>query len=97
VTTKIRFDGLQKRGVVKSRPQLKRLQERAGFPLGMMLSPNIRAWDWEEEILPWLAERQRENPRPLQGAAKVLHERRKAMIPELEKSEIAAAEPNDAA
>lgn len=78
MTTKVRFAGLQERGVVKSRPQLKRLQERAGFPPGAMMSPNVRAWDWEEEILPWIAERPRENPRPLQGAAKALHERRKA-------------------
>jgi predicted DNA-binding transcriptional regulator AlpA len=78
MTIKLRFNELQERGIVKSRPQLKRLQERADFPPGVMLSPNVRAWDLEEEILPWLAKRPRENSRPLQGAAKARHERRKA-------------------
>ncbi len=71
----LRFADLQERGVVNSWPQLKRLQTLHGFPLGRMLSPNVRAWT-EEEVDAWFAARPVENARPLQGAPRVRHERR---------------------
>jgi hypothetical protein len=64
----LRFRDLKARGVVNSWPQLKRLQRLCGFPLGRMLSPNIRAWT-EEEVDAWLASRPIEGPEP-RGAAK---------------------------
>ena len=63
----LRFRDLQERGVVDSWPQLKRLQEKYGFPLGRMLAPNTRCWD-EAEVDVWIASRPVENPRR-QGAA----------------------------
>jgi hypothetical protein len=71
----LRFADLQARGIVNSWPQLKRLQQLHGFPLGRMLSPNIRAWT-EEEIDAYFASRPVENARPLQGSPKARHERR---------------------
>jgi hypothetical protein len=69
MTSLLRFRGLRERGIVNSWPQLKRLQELYGFPLGRMLSPNVRAWS-EDEIDAWIESRPIENTRPLQGAPK---------------------------
>jgi hypothetical protein len=85
----LRFADLQARRIVNSWPQLKRLQKFHGFPLGRMLSPNIRAWT-EEEIDAYYASRPVENARPLQGSPKVRHERRKA-------GEAASGGPSEAA
>jgi hypothetical protein len=74
----LRFADLKESGIVKSWAQLKRLQELHDFPFGRLLSPNIRTWDEEEEIAPWLASRPVENARPLQGAPRAKHERRMA-------------------
>jgi predicted DNA-binding transcriptional regulator AlpA len=52
----IRFSDLQERGVVANWPQLKRLVANQGFPSGLYLGPNSRAW-FEDEIDEWLAER----------------------------------------
>ena len=68
----LRFADLKQRGIVNSWPQLKRLQTEQGFPLGKMLSPNIRAWT-EDEIEAWFAERPVENLTPLKGAPKARH------------------------
>jgi hypothetical protein len=73
----MRFADLKDRGIVNSWPQLKRLQQLHGFPLGRMLSPNIRAWS-EDEIVAWFDSRPVENLRPLQGAPRARHERRVA-------------------
>jgi predicted DNA-binding transcriptional regulator AlpA len=72
----LRFRDLQERGVVRSWPQLKHLQQNHGFPIGKMLSANSRVWD-EGEVDEWVAARPTENTRPLQGAAKARHERRR--------------------
>ena len=48
MTVVLRFADLKERGIVNSWPQLKRLQQLHGFPLGRMLSPNIRVWTKEE-------------------------------------------------
>ncbi len=77
MTFVLRFANLRARGIVNSWPQLRRLQQLHGFPRGRMLSPNIRAWT-EEEVEAWVASRPIENIRPLQGAPRARHERRKA-------------------
>jgi Prophage CP4-57 regulatory protein (AlpA) len=77
MTVLLRFADLQERGIVNSWPQLKRLQELHGFPLGKMLSPNIRAWR-ESEIDEWLDSRPIENTQPLKGATRIRRERRDA-------------------
>jgi hypothetical protein len=53
----LRFKDLQARGLVKSRPQLKNLQEKFGFPAGRLIGPNTRAWDLQAEVEPWEASR----------------------------------------
>jgi hypothetical protein len=62
----LRFADLKERGVCRSWAQLKR-QADHNFPLGRLLSPNIRVWDEEDEVDPWLASRPVENSRPLQA------------------------------
>jgi predicted DNA-binding transcriptional regulator AlpA len=71
----LRFADLKTRGIVRSWPQLKNLQQLHGFPPGKMLSPNVRTWT-EEEIDAYYASRPVENARPLQGSPKARHERR---------------------
>jgi hypothetical protein len=71
----IRFVDLKERGVCRSWAQLKRLQADHNFPLGRLLSPNVRVWDAEDEVAPWLDSRPVENA-PLRGSAKARHERR---------------------
>jgi hypothetical protein len=73
---KLRFADIKERGIVRSWAQLKRLQAEHDFPLGRLLSPNIRVWDEEEEVDPWVASRPVVNARPLQGSPKARHERR---------------------
>jgi hypothetical protein len=75
--TLLRFSDLRDRGIVNSWPQLKRLQQFHGFPLGRMLSPNIRAWT-ESEIDEWYKSRPQENTRPLKGAPRKRQERLRA-------------------
>jgi predicted DNA-binding transcriptional regulator AlpA len=55
-TTLLRFADLKARGIVRNWPTLKRLVEVEGFPPGIWLSSNTRAWT-EEEIEAWLAAR----------------------------------------
>ena len=73
----LRFADLKARGIVGSYPQLKRLQQLHGFPLGRMLSPNTRAWT-EAEIEEWFQSRPVENSHPLKGAVLQRIERLKA-------------------
>lgn len=77
MTRLLRFSDLKEHGIVSSWPQLKRLQTLHGFPLGRMLSPNIRAWT-EREIEEWYTSRPIENTRPLRGAPKAKHNARHA-------------------
>ena len=70
----VRFRDLKARGIVDSWPQLNNLIKKYGFPRGRMLSPNVRAWDEEKEIEPWLASRPAVSPPP-RGAAKVAKDR----------------------
>jgi predicted DNA-binding transcriptional regulator AlpA len=89
MTRLLRFADLQDHRVVSSWPQLKRLQQLHGFPLGRMLSPNVRTWT-QQEVDDWIASRPVENQRPLQGASKANHERRASL-------EMGAGEPVDQA
>ena len=52
----IRFRDLQALGIVENWPQLKRLVDKHGFPTGMYLGPNSRAW-FEDEVNAWLLAR----------------------------------------
>ena len=56
----LRFNDLKRLKLVTNHPTLKRWIEREGFPPGIMLGPNTRAWrrSWIEE---WLACRPTEN------------------------------------
>ena len=51
-----RFADLVTAGVTSNWPHLLRLIDCEGFPVGVMLSRNIRAWD-VDEVRRWLAER----------------------------------------
>lgn len=74
---KLRFRDLQARGIVDSWAQLGNLIKRHNFPRGVMLSENVRVWDQEDEIEPWLESRPVAGPEP-RGAAKRKAEARKA-------------------
>jgi predicted DNA-binding transcriptional regulator AlpA len=52
----LRFPDLAARGIVNSRMTLKRLIDGQGFPPGVLLTPNARAWT-EAEVNEWLASR----------------------------------------
>ena len=68
IPTFIRFHDLYERGIAKSWPQLKNLQDKYGFPKGRLIGGNTRAWS-EEEIAAWLESRPTDSV-PLKGAAK---------------------------
>jgi Prophage CP4-57 regulatory protein (AlpA) len=52
----VRFADLRSAGIVSNWPQLYNLIDVCGFPEGVMLSPNARAWR-VEDIERWLASR----------------------------------------
>jgi predicted DNA-binding transcriptional regulator AlpA len=52
----VRFHDLRAVGIVSNWPQLYNLIDYYDFPPGVLLSPNIRAWDIEE-VQRWLASR----------------------------------------
>jgi predicted DNA-binding transcriptional regulator AlpA len=54
--TFLRFTDLQQSGLVGSWQQLLRMMDREGFPAGVKLSTNVRAWRLDE-VESWLAER----------------------------------------
>jgi hypothetical protein len=56
MTVLLRFADLKARGIVGNWITLKRWIEREGFPPGVKLGPNTRAWA-EDEIEQWLATR----------------------------------------
>jgi len=67
----LRFRDLKERGIIDSWAQLDNLIKKYGFPPGRMLSPNVRAWDEEEELEPWLpAARRLARPRAAPQSAK---------------------------
>ena len=52
----LRFSDLRQRGIVRNWPTLRRLVERQGFPPGIRLGAQARAWP-EAEIDAWLETR----------------------------------------
>jgi predicted DNA-binding transcriptional regulator AlpA len=52
----IRYPDLVAKGVVNSRMTLKRLIDTRGFPPGVLITPNARAWD-ERDVDAWIAAR----------------------------------------
>jgi hypothetical protein len=54
--TFIRYDYLNAHGIVKSRPQLKRLIEKEGFPPGQLFGAGTRVWDIDE-VMVWVKSR----------------------------------------
>jgi hypothetical protein len=76
----LRYRHLVDRGLFKNRQELRRLQDRQGFPLGRLLGPNTRIWT-EEEIETYIASRPvMMPPHDLRGAAKIKHERKQAAV-----------------
>jgi predicted DNA-binding transcriptional regulator AlpA len=90
MSTLLRFRDLQARGIATSWTQLKRLIQEYGFPPGRMLSPNVRVWDEEEEVDPWLASRPVEGPEP-RGAAKAKRDRKRKAARDNASAETTAA------
>jgi predicted DNA-binding transcriptional regulator AlpA len=64
----LRFHNLVERGLVRSWPALRRKIQSQGFPPGVMIGPNSRAWD-EAEIEAFEASRPTVGPGP-KGAAR---------------------------
>jgi hypothetical protein len=56
----LRFKDLQSRGIINNWPMLKRRIERDGFPPGILIGQNQRAWI-ENEVVAWI------NSRPTTG------------------------------
>ncbi len=52
----IRYNDLVAKGVVNSRMSLKRLIDTQGFPPGVLITPNARAWN-EDDVDAWIASR----------------------------------------
>jgi predicted DNA-binding transcriptional regulator AlpA len=52
----IRYNDLVEKGVVNSRMTLKRLIDDQGFPPGVLITPNARAWE-EEKVDAWITAR----------------------------------------
>jgi predicted DNA-binding transcriptional regulator AlpA len=52
----IRYPDLVAKGIVNSRMTLKRLIDTRGFPAGVLITPNARAWD-EASVDAWIASR----------------------------------------
>jgi len=52
----VRFRDIRAAGIATSRQQLNRLIDEDGFPVGIMLSPNIRAWKIAD-VEAWLEKR----------------------------------------
>jgi predicted DNA-binding transcriptional regulator AlpA len=52
----IRYPDLVAKGIVNSRMTLKRLIDFQGFPAGVLITPNARAWD-EAAVDAWIAAR----------------------------------------
>jgi hypothetical protein len=52
----LRFADLKARGIISNGMTLKRWIDHEGFPPGIRLGPNSRAWD-EAKVAEWLASR----------------------------------------
>ncbi len=58
----LRYSDLVERGIVNNRATLYRWIRRHGFPAGVLLGPNSRAWP-EDAVMRWLESRSTENDR----------------------------------
>jgi predicted DNA-binding transcriptional regulator AlpA len=56
----LRFKDLQRLNVAKSWPQLRHMQKRYGFPAGILLGSNTRAWH-AQKVKEWLEARPTES------------------------------------
>jgi predicted DNA-binding transcriptional regulator AlpA len=66
--TLLRFADLKARGIVRNWVTLRSWIDREGFPPGMMLGPNSRAWR-EDEVEDWLNRRPSAKPgEPMEAA-----------------------------
>jgi predicted DNA-binding transcriptional regulator AlpA len=63
----LRYPDLEAAGIVRNWPGLQRLIKTHGFPRGVMLGANTRAWD-EAEVEAWLASRPT-GPKPVPRSA----------------------------
>jgi len=52
----VRFRDLRAAGICDNWESLSRMIDDYGFPTGILLSPNVRAWD-VDEVNKWLTER----------------------------------------
>ena len=68
----LRFKDLRRLGVVSSWPQLRYMQENYGFPSGLLLGSNTRAWR-VAEVEAWLANR------PIEPSTHVMERAEKSM------------------
>jgi len=59
----LRFRDLVDRGIVSNRTTLYRWIRSCGFPPGVLLGPNTRAWP-EDEIDAWIERRRRASSEP---------------------------------
>jgi predicted DNA-binding transcriptional regulator AlpA len=55
----LRFRDLRERGVVNNWTTLQRWIKQCGFPRGVKIGPNSRAW-YEKDVDEWLAAREAE-------------------------------------
>ena len=60
MTTFLRFNDLCERRIVRNRTTLYRWIKERGFPSGILLGENTRAWP-EEDVEAWLAEQARQS------------------------------------
>ena len=75
----LRFRDLRRLGVVSSWPQLRYMQENYGFPVGLLLGANSRAWR-ASEVEQWLDCRPTEpSPHVLERAEKSKRARQAAV------------------
>jgi predicted DNA-binding transcriptional regulator AlpA len=68
----LRYKDLRRLGIVSSWPQLRYMQEKYGFPSGLLLGANSRAWR-VAEVEAWLASR------PTEPSAHVMERAEKSM------------------
>jgi predicted DNA-binding transcriptional regulator AlpA len=61
ISTLLRFRDLKSKNIVRNWPTLLRLIERNGFPAGIQLGGNSRAWR-EEDVEAWLVSRSIDPP-----------------------------------
>jgi hypothetical protein len=54
---RLRFRDLKTRGIVDNRATLRNWILKLGFPKGQLTGANVRTWDEDTEINPWLASR----------------------------------------